>query len=223
MSVTITPIDMYLKQGRLLDTYMTSRMSQQEAMHADYQEQCMAFFDFTHLDQGKGRTLYRRFDTPSQCTIFITNYNNKIRKRRSSMGADITVRFERKTKDNIWVEANAYTKDGNILELCSSRNYMLFALLANVRNHFDIEPLEALRDLPDDICEITRNTFYDMNYHSHSYYTLKELLKHLEATTDPELNNVLSRFVYPIEELANSYHYYSSQSADFRVIFAFDS
>jgi hypothetical protein len=143
------------------------------------------------------------------------------------MGTDITVRFERKTKENKWVEANVYDKEGTLLGIGIDRNYKLFALLANVRNRFNIEPLSENRGVPNDICEETYNAFFDkdiwMDFSDHSYFTLQELYRHLEATKDKELNNVLSKFVCIVEATAESYEFYRSRSQDFRVIFAFDN
>lgn len=66
------------------------------------------------------------------------------------------------------------------------RNYAVFAMLANVRNGYGfagvktgepIEPISEPRGLPDDVCaeikEISDD--WDMDAHSHSYFTLAEL------------------------------------------------
>lgn len=63
-------------------------------------------------------------------------------------------------------------------EYYEDRNYFLFAILANVRNGYDVVPLSEPRGVPKDSC-------YPIKYivnewkgdgHSHSHFTLKELL-----------------------------------------------
>ena len=85
-----------------------------------------------------------------------------------------------------WVTADNWSWDDywRADEYYHSRNYFLFAILADVRNEsfrngFKIEPISKPRGVPEDSC-------YPIKYivnewagdgHSHSYFTLKELLE----------------------------------------------
>lgn len=61
-----------------------------------------------------------------------------------------------------------------------SRNYRLFAALADVRNHGDgIDPMPfARRGLPKDVSKATMKHMHDNDgdYHSHTHFTLEELM-----------------------------------------------
>lgn len=58
------------------------------------------------------------------------------------------------------------------------RNYTLFAFLADVRNYWDVEPLAQPRGIPKDISDDLKEVIDDWggDGHSHSWFTLKELL-----------------------------------------------
>lgn len=68
----------------------------------------------------------------------------------------------------------------NYLNILSDRNYTLFAVLADVRNYgsVPITPLFANRDLPGDISDETEKDIgeEDQDLHSHTYFTVQELL-----------------------------------------------
>jgi hypothetical protein len=58
-----------------------------------------------------------------------------------------------------------------------SRNYNLFAILANVRNWDDaIVPISKPRGIPDDISEYVKKERDKVGYHSPSYFLVQELL-----------------------------------------------
>lgn len=59
--------------------------------------------------------------------------------------------------------------------LYDGRNYILFSVLASVRNCYDIEPIAYPRGLPDDI-SLDTEVNIDGYGHDHSYLTLAELL-----------------------------------------------
>lgn len=61
----------------------------------------------------------------------------------------------------------------------SDRNYQLFAILANVRNNFNIIPIDYPRGLPKDISNVVFEEYksYGISTHSASYFTLRELLE----------------------------------------------
>lgn len=56
-----------------------------------------------------------------------------------------------------------------------SRNYLLFAALADVRNYHGVTPISAPRGLPADIGEVAALEFF--GDHSFTYFSLKELLE----------------------------------------------
>ena len=58
------------------------------------------------------------------------------------------------------------------------RNYVLFSLLADVRNDGSIDPFDEPRGVPDDVSSAgyTFMHSYGVDGHSHTWYTLQELL-----------------------------------------------
>lgn len=65
-----------------------------------------------------------------------------------------------------------------VVDFCGGRNYDRFATLANVRNYGNTPYIDDPRGLPDDV---TRDVYkasarWGCDAHSHSYFTLKELL-----------------------------------------------
>ena len=66
-----------------------------------------------------------------------------------------------------------------IVELYGERDYSMYALLADVRNYGDTEPLSQPRGIPADSCEQIKKQVEELggDGHSHSYFTLTELLE----------------------------------------------
>jgi len=102
------------------------------------------------------------------------------------MGCDIHPYVESRV-DGEWQTADKWTPcsyaDGALRiafndEVYSGRNYELFAILADVRNRFDLVPIGPLRGLPPDACPQVREACegWDGDGHSHSWFTLAELL-----------------------------------------------
>lgn len=58
------------------------------------------------------------------------------------------------------------------------RNYSLFAFLADVRNNHELKPLSQPRGLPKDVSDDVKKESdeWGVDGHSHSYFTLQELL-----------------------------------------------
>lgn len=56
------------------------------------------------------------------------------------------------------------------------RNYMLFGVLAGVRE--DYEPIKPVRGWPDDVSEETKEFGDDADGHTYHWYTLRELLEY---------------------------------------------
>lgn len=111
------------------------------------------------------------------------------------MGCDIHLYIE-KMKDGIWAPANIgigeYDKEcelSHALPEHFGRSYDTFAILANVRNGMGFAgcdigdgfvPISMPKGLPTDVSpEIRKESdFYGEDGHSHSYFTLRELLRY---------------------------------------------
>lgn len=110
------------------------------------------------------------------------------------MGADIHVYIEQKviTEDNQskkeWISLDEWeydlSADVKIVPLRKSywveRNYLLFAILANVRNDYNIQPISQPKGLPEDVSPEVKNQSDEENgdAHTRSWLTLKELLEY---------------------------------------------
>ena len=98
------------------------------------------------------------------------------------MGCDIHLHCEYR-KNGIWYncdnfEWNQETGQYEFVSIYSDRNYILFGVLAGVRSN-EPEKIDSPRGLPDDIALKTKE-LADLDFkwtHSHSYLTLRELLK----------------------------------------------
>jgi len=83
-----------------------------------------------------------------------------------------------------WVSADKWEKDDGRwsvpyhLEYYSDRNYYLFAILADVRNGDGVEPINYPKGIPDDASSgyLYKCDQWDGDAHSHSFFTLEELL-----------------------------------------------
>lgn len=79
-------------------------------------------------------------------------------------------------KNNIWRKYSYY--ENYDYRFYSERNYTLFAILANVRNHWYIQPISYPKGLPSD-CSKGILKIYEkekLDAHSESFYCLDELL-----------------------------------------------
>lgn len=108
------------------------------------------------------------------------------------MGTDIHVYIEQKTIkiDNplitewISVDEWIYNPYFEVKEVrkryWTDRNYLLFAVLANVRNLYNIQPISLPKGLPDDASPEVKNQSDEENgdAHTRSWLTLKELLQY---------------------------------------------
>lgn len=83
-----------------------------------------------------------------------------------------------------WVSADTWEIDDDdgywvADEIYDNRNYYLFAILADVRNDGSVESIDYPRGIPHDCSSgysyITKQ--WGSDGHSHSYFTLKELLE----------------------------------------------
>lgn len=109
------------------------------------------------------------------------------------IGCDIHVCCERKNYKGEWINCDYFKlnpyfdvdddEDDKwwIVPIFDDRNYELFATLADVRNYGYIKPISEPRGLPEDIHYITKELAdsWGDDGHSHSYYTLKELMDYM--------------------------------------------
>lgn len=90
------------------------------------------------------------------------------------MGCDIHLFIENKNSNGKWQSTDL---DDNFL---SSRNYIIFALLANVRNNYSvfIKPIHQNSGLPTDCSHSLRKNFENSeDYHSPHWISTKELFE----------------------------------------------
>ncbi len=105
------------------------------------------------------------------------------------MGCDIHAFVEKRTEGK-WECITEIEDDEGYLspkkQIYSERNYSLFGILAGVRG--DSKPIKEPVGLPDDVSEMVKKISdqWDSDGHSHSYYTLKELIQFDENTPIPE-------------------------------------
>ena len=115
------------------------------------------------------------------------------------MGCDIHTYVEIKKTINgekKWVSAdvfkfNPYYLEDNeyeineyeIVHICDTRNYSLFATLANVRNYGNTCYISEPKGLPNDVSDFVRKEYEEEKWdaHSCSYFTLKELIEAQES------------------------------------------
>lgn len=80
---------------------------------------------------------------------------------------------------NPYYGTNEYEKEKySVVDFCGDRNYLLFSVLADVRNYADNAYISEPRGLPADISKEVKAIAEDWGEdgHSHSYLTLQELL-----------------------------------------------
>ena len=79
--------------------------------------------------------------------------------------------------DNWQIEDGEWQIDWND-EYYGDRNYYIFGILADVRNDGGVEPINYPKGIPDDASTgyLYKCEQWDSDAHSHSYFTLDELL-----------------------------------------------
>lgn len=79
--------------------------------------------------------------------------------------------------DNWQIEDGEWQIDWND-EYYGDRNYYIFGILADVRNDGGVEPIDYPKGIPDDASYgyLYKCEQWDSDGHSHSYFTLDELL-----------------------------------------------
>lgn len=155
------------------------------------------------------------------------------------MGCDIKTYMEYRKPTNsgpIWTDCNEYKpnpyynpndepsvpKSYKKYTIADSRNYNLFAVLANVRNYNGIKPLANPKGIPKDSCSeiIEGYESFKLDAHSASYYTLTELLNAL-----PEYP-ILSNLVILLKETYDKVFPKNAPlitTNDIRIVFWFDN
>ena len=111
--------------------------------------------------------------------------------------------IEGKALTERWVSADKWelTDDGwSHEEAYWSRNYYLFSILADVRNSGDAEPISYPRGVPKDASSAYSYMVkrWDSDGHSHSYFTLEELL---DVDWDQYDKEYLEDFLKVVEDL----------------------
>jgi hypothetical protein len=121
-------------------------------------------------------------------------YNMGYQNRRRKMGCDIHTRIEvsKTINDNkIWIDADYYKKnpyfdkddedekEWEVVEICRSRNYQLFSVLANVRNYSKDDFISKPRGIPIDSNKSIKEDYeiWKSDAHSASYFTLRDLIE----------------------------------------------
>lgn len=163
------------------------------------------------------------------------------------MGCDIHhfVEIKNKAIKGVWLDATLYSRNP-FFDLgdeepefittrtpCSKRNYELFSLIADVRNYNDNFCLSEPKGLPEDISSHIQSHFDEApeDYHSASYFTLKEL----EDFYNQEKDNFFKNAVLDIDKkhelilplitelkfIADSH--FIRDTEDIRIVFWFDN
>ena len=90
---------------------------------------------------------------------------------------DVPTKFRWVSVDNWQIEDGEWQIDWND-EYYGNRNYYIFGILADVRNDGGVEPIDYPKGIPDDASTgyLYKCEQWDSDAHSHSYFTLDELL-----------------------------------------------
>jgi hypothetical protein len=108
-----------------------------------------------------------------------------------------------------------------------ARHYALFAVLADVRNYWNIKPISQPKGLPDDVSpEVAAEAdYWGTDGHSHSWLTLRELealpLSHYVPDDMPLA--LLEDWNRLLDELRQRAKEFSVSSDDIRIVFWFDN
>lgn len=106
------------------------------------------------------------------------------------MGCDIHCYSEKRNKETgkwelipeMIKEIDGDYTDYQTDQVLSNRNYMLFSILADVRNYHlpDYCIISEPKGLPKDVSNEVKemSDYWDVDGHSHSWHTLKDLLNH---------------------------------------------
>lgn len=151
------------------------------------------------------------------------------------MGCDIHMYVEYETKvdgKDVWVNGDNWRRvdpyQSDKYEVChifTRRSYTIFGLLAGVRSK-DVYPISTPKGLPKDISKDTLREFEygEINYHTPSYLTLKELKKCGEEESS-WIEDLISDLEIRKRELLHLYYEnneYREYDDKIRIVFWFD-
>lgn len=150
------------------------------------------------------------------------------------MGCDIHIFMERKNSKGEWVCAHPYEYDKyneNEFEPQDyyERNYNLFAILAGVRSYGNTDGIISQpRGVPDDCCEQYRKFVerWGEDGHSHSYFTMRELMVARDKTKYLTTYRTLDSFIHHlnmISQVMTVWKQAIDEPDDWRVCFFFDN
>lgn len=153
------------------------------------------------------------------------------------MGCDIHVYTEYKLHSDKygsgkWINIDNWECELDFLQVNSfydDRSYLLFAMLADVRNENEITPIIKPRGLPSDMSWGTRYgmTSYDDDLHSYSHLKLSEIRKYLLGLGNDDLSvvmkNTLSDFIDKLAAHVIEKGYTVENEDSIRIVFGFDS
>jgi hypothetical protein len=132
------------------------------------------------------------------------------------MGCDIHIYVEKKNNEK-WEAIKGknpyfckWSKEEFVFEgwMYNGRNYNLFAILADVRNSYNVKPISTPRGLPTDVSEYVQKESEDWGCdgHSHNYYTFYEILNYDWDYNCVENDAFVSEEVYKqFKETGNPY------------------
>lgn len=98
-------------------------------------------------------------------------------------------------KKNSYYGTDEYEKEWDVCNIYDDRNYALFAILADVRNYGDNKPITEPKGLPKDCCQETKAEYerWDGDGHSHSWYTLKELIDYVKTQPKVKYSGLITQ------------------------------
>lgn len=157
------------------------------------------------------------------------------------MGTDIHLWVEYKDDEDKWVEPDREMAERYEFTLSySARCYQIFAILANVRNTFDIIPISDLRGVPEDYKELEGYKEYlekvkkghwswgivdtGTKFDACSYHTLTQLKEYDWDSVERQVTWIkdeefYKHFIPALEKLAHMH----GGSDNVRILFSFDS
>lgn len=158
-------------------------------------------------------------------------------KKGGRMGCDIHVYTEYKLRSekyelNKWINIDNWECELDFLQVDSfydDRSYLLFAMLADVRNEREVAPISKPMGLPKDMSWGTTYgmTSYDDDLHSYSHLKLSEMRKYLLGLGNDDLSvvmkNTLSDFIDKLVAHVIEKGYTVENEDSIRIVFGFDS
>ena len=135
----------------------------------------------------------------------------------SEVLGDVPTKFRWVSADNWQIEDGEWQIDWND-EYYGDRNYYMFGVLADVRNDGGVEPIDYPKGIPDDASTgyLYKCEQWDSDAHSHSYFTLDELLNVDWSEYEP---GYISDFMEALEKMKEI----DSDPLNVRCCFFFDN